>query len=375
MIRNLMPPVLAMILAVCSMGFEIQAQEVPPLLVHSTDLFRPHDDPDDHWDLACVYALHARGRVDLRLVLANAPRLPEKMRSPDVMAVAQMNRITGAAVPVIMGTTRPMKAVDDAQSDAPRMDRYGVDRLLDVLRRADRPVTITVTGSCRDVAVAAARNPDLFAKKCEAVYINAGTGSPDPERAKHVEFNARWDRVAYTAMFTLPCPVYWLPCFELDEGPLHKRPVRTYGTHYRFLQSRILSGLSAPVKRYFVHMFEKVEDPDWAGYIDHAEVNELVIEHGKAKRYMWSTATFFHVAGLGVKPDGALEPVGKGEASSSVAGAGVFAFRPIRVTCEDAVTRWKADDASTDRFIFTVTDLEHYEEAMTRAMCGLLLGL
>src|SRR5258705_13876458 len=30
-------------------------------LVHVTDLFRPHDDPDDHWDLATVYALARRG--------------------------------------------------------------------------------------------------------------------------------------------------------------------------------------------------------------------------------------------------------------------------------------------------------------------------
>jgi hypothetical protein len=29
--------------------------------LHQTDLFRPHADPDDHWDLACVYALAAHG--------------------------------------------------------------------------------------------------------------------------------------------------------------------------------------------------------------------------------------------------------------------------------------------------------------------------
>ncbi len=29
----------------------------PIPLIHETDLFRPHIDPDDHFDLACVYAL------------------------------------------------------------------------------------------------------------------------------------------------------------------------------------------------------------------------------------------------------------------------------------------------------------------------------
>lgn len=33
---------------------------MPVPLIHQTDLFRPHFDPDDHWDLACVFALAAR---------------------------------------------------------------------------------------------------------------------------------------------------------------------------------------------------------------------------------------------------------------------------------------------------------------------------
>ena len=33
-------------------------------VIHITDLHRPHVDPDDHWDLACVYALAYRGDID-----------------------------------------------------------------------------------------------------------------------------------------------------------------------------------------------------------------------------------------------------------------------------------------------------------------------
>lgn len=36
---------------------------------HETDLFRPHEDPDDHWDLACQFALAKRGLIDLQGVL------------------------------------------------------------------------------------------------------------------------------------------------------------------------------------------------------------------------------------------------------------------------------------------------------------------
>ena len=31
------------------------AEKIP--IIHSTDLFHPHDDPDDHFDLACLFAL------------------------------------------------------------------------------------------------------------------------------------------------------------------------------------------------------------------------------------------------------------------------------------------------------------------------------
>lgn len=31
-------------------------------LIHQTDLFRLHNDPDDHFDLACVYTLALQAR-------------------------------------------------------------------------------------------------------------------------------------------------------------------------------------------------------------------------------------------------------------------------------------------------------------------------
>ncbi|MBN1507805.1 MAG: hypothetical protein JW955_13225 [Sedimentisphaerales bacterium] len=42
-------------------------------LIHVTDLYRPHIDSDDHWDLACVYALAQRGDVALRAIVIDYP--------------------------------------------------------------------------------------------------------------------------------------------------------------------------------------------------------------------------------------------------------------------------------------------------------------
>jgi hypothetical protein len=75
-------------------------------MIHVTDLFRPHDDADDHWDLACVYTLTYLKRVDLRGILIDFPK-PERRDDPDVLAVAQLNYLTGLAVPVAVGSPDP----------------------------------------------------------------------------------------------------------------------------------------------------------------------------------------------------------------------------------------------------------------------------
>jgi hypothetical protein len=80
-------------------------------LIHVTDLYRPHIDPDDHWDLACVYALAQRGDVDLRAIVIDYPPVEPKGHAPDLVAVAQMNRITGLSVPVAVGSSHLMKSL------------------------------------------------------------------------------------------------------------------------------------------------------------------------------------------------------------------------------------------------------------------------
>src|SRR5512143_562943 len=42
------------------------ALSAPIPVIYSTDLMHPHDDPDDHFDLACLYAMP---EADLRAVI------------------------------------------------------------------------------------------------------------------------------------------------------------------------------------------------------------------------------------------------------------------------------------------------------------------
>jgi len=337
--------------------------ERPPIpVIHVTDLHRPHVDPDDHWDLACVFALACSGKIDLKAVVIDYPPVQRPDRNPDIAAVAQMNRITGLAVPVAAGSPHPMKSRNDVQPYASSSDLQGVRTVLDVLRRANRPVVIHITGCCRDIAIAGKKAPDLFARKCAAIYLNAGTGVSGAK----LEYNVTLGKAAYAAIFDLPCPVYWMPCFE-GTVPQDQPEKRGFGTHYAFRQSEILPRLSAPTQNFFLYMFDRRLDHHWLRYLEQEPDSGLLTQFSGKDRHMWCTGGFLHAAGYTVTAKGTTLPHGEANAEA------VFAFEPINVTCsEGGVTTWHLDRNSASRFIFHVRDRENYPSAMTAAMKSLL---
>ena len=338
-------------------------------VLHATDLFRPHMDPDDHWDLSCVYALAHRGDIDLRGILIDHPPRGGEGRNPDIAAVAQMNLIAGITVPVAVGSSLPLKSRNDTQTYASPVDHHGVKMVLDVLERSPDPVVINILGSSRDVAIAGKKVPDLFASKCAAIYLNAGTGSPKMNSESKLEYNVTLDKNAFAAIFDLPCPVYWMPCFEEMENR-RERPIREFGTHYKFRQSEILPHLSDMVRNYFAYMFGRYTDHNWFRYLKEPADKTLISRFASMDRHMWCTGGFFHAAGYTVSSDGEILSLDENSDSP------VFTFDKIRVTCDDnGITKWKRDNNSKGRFIFHVTDTQNYQSAMTRAMKSLLMTL
>eukprot|EP00825_Cyclidium_porcatum_P049017 TRINITY_DN8381_c0_g1_i1.p2 TRINITY_DN8381_c0_g1~~TRINITY_DN8381_c0_g1_i1.p2 ORF type:complete len:193 (+),score=10.51 TRINITY_DN8381_c0_g1_i1:259-837(+) len=162
-----------------------------PAFVHQTDLFRPHNDPDDHWDLACAFAVAKLGYASLRGVLIDyppgAPILMHKS-DPDVGAVAQMGYLTGIMPPVAVGgPTMFSHRGDFANQPAPS----GVAFLINLLRDTPQGLYLTLVGSSRDIAEALVREPELFAQRCRGIYVNAGSGSPDPAAVKAIPCTLR----------------------------------------------------------------------------------------------------------------------------------------------------------------------------------------
>jgi hypothetical protein len=348
-------------------------------MVHVTDLFRPFADPDDHWDLACVYALAARGDVELLAVMIDNPPRPEY--DPDVQAVAQMNYLTGLSVPVIVGSPRRIAPADIDRPEN-RAVLGGMRALIDILRKSPIPVIINILGSSRDVALAGRLEPKLFAEKCAGIYLNAGSGTPDKDLATRLEYNVELDPASYGEIFALPCPVYWLPCFEVVPGPKGEPLVAgPYGTYYKFEQKEILPRLSARTQNYFAFVFkqglperehQKEADalrPNWWHYLEGPNDQEFLARIGNLVRNMWCTGGFLHAAGLCVDSEGKLVP--QAEIRTPL-----FTFDPVQVQCNaEGITTWKNDPQSQSRFLFHVQDQTHYEMAMTAAMRSLLTAL
>ena len=357
---------LTMLLALGSLpacGAEAAAPPHAVPMVHATDLFRPHHDPDDHWDLACVYALAFQGRIDLKGVLIDFPP-PALHTDPDVSAVAQLNYLTGQAVPALVGASRTFSR-DQARDAALQADLRRIRAVLEILRQSPQPLVLNVVGSTRDIAIAGELEPELFATKCASIYLNAGSGSPDKAKAERLEYNVSLDPASYAAIFRLPCPVYWMPCFE-DAGEFH---VAEFGTFYQFRQDLVLPHLSDRLQNFFAFMYQRGPQANWLQYVLAPKEAPLLAQQGTLSRNMWCTAGFLHAAGLAVSRDGRILP--QAEASDAV-----FSFDPIRIQCApNGVTQWAPDATAKNRFIFHVRDLQHYQSAMISALHSLLTQL
>jgi hypothetical protein len=187
--------------------------------------------------------------------------------------------------------------------------------------------------------------------------------------ASKLEYNVTLDRYGFAAIFDLPCPIYWMPCFEEMESH-RQQEVSQYGTHYKFRQDKILPHMSGMVQNYFAYMFGKYKDSNWLGYLKGIRDEALLAKVGSMYRHMWCTAGFLHAANYTVTRDGRIVPLNTKHEQP------VFTFDAVKIKCDDnGVTHWLADDSSKDRFIFHVRDTDNYQSAMTGAMKSLLMAL
>lgn len=334
------------------------ADTVP--VIYCTDLFHPHEDPDDHFDLACLYAME---ELDVKLIVLDQGR--RQQRQPGSVAVRQMNAIAGRNVPFEIGLADALTSPQDTGENQNELYQYGVRRILEILRESSKPVAIITVGSVRDVAAAFNRDPDLFKGKVFRLLIFIGEASD----AEFIEYNVGLDVHAFRDVMGSGLPVYWVPCFD---GGLWQNQGKA--SYWKASQSKLLEGVSDRVTNYFIYaLMQKKDDPIHYLYspVDPDEKKKVF----RMDRNLWCTAIFGSISNRKIMNwDGKCLSV---TSDSHVDGREMklFGFEEQSITV-DSRGRIEVDpDGKINVMRFKIYDPVHYSTIMTHVTRNLLIHL
>jgi inosine-uridine preferring nucleoside hydrolase len=338
----------------------------PPLLnkvpvIYCTDLFHPHDDPDDHFDIATLYAL---GEIEVLGIVLDQGRKQEQQ--PGRIPIEQLNHLTGRKVPWAVGLADRLERPDDPGTDQPEQYQKGVQLILDALAASRDPVTIIAVGSLRDVAAARNRNPDLFRKKVRTLLVFIGA-----TRSKKREWNVNLDPNAFIAVMSSGLPIRWVPCF--DGGNFRNQGQASF---WRARHMDLLARVSDPVMNFFIYALRKKTDPDSVGFlsrpVDPAD-RKLVLD---ATRNLWCTAVFTSVAGrVIVHRDSTWMAVPPGDLHGGEKAVQAFAFEPVWLSVDRNARIIEGKTPTAHRVLryrIATADQKQYAAIMTSVTADLL---
>jgi hypothetical protein len=338
-------------------------------LIHTTDLYHPPQDPDDHFDLATVAALD---EYDLRGVILDvtrkflvpSPGVSSIQRDPGFVPVTQLGYLLGRTIPVASGPSTPLSRPDDDAAERGVEEQGGIRLLLAILEESPEPVVISVAGSSRVLTAAFNRHPDLVRRKVRSVLLNAGSTS-----GPKTEWNVGLDPHAYAGLWRSGLPIHWFPC-ATESGGTH--PDHERGTFWKASQRVLLGELSRPLRAWFSYALT----PDRSGAIISALDNpgspaswETILA---ADRNMWCTASLIMEAGrvLAQTPQGwRFIP------AHSVNGHRTWGWRLDRIEARgtpEAGVRWEQVTNGGNAFLFGRERGPEFAGAMAEALSALL---
>jgi len=339
-------------------------------IIYSSDLFHPHDDPDDHFDLATLFAVR---EFDIRAILLDQG--DRQLERPGAVPLRQIMNLTGRRVSSAIGRGRKLRSPEDKALDQPEPFQAGVQLFLRALRESKEPVTVLQTGSLRDIAAAFNREPGLLREKVARLYLNSGHAGGDKE------YNVDLDPHAYVRVMRSGLPIYWVPCF----GP------QGYGSLWKFRHDLVLAAVSPRLQNFFIYALARVSpeklDPIAAlsGGLDPAARTAMWTQ----ERNMWSTASLLHAAGWEPtrSSDGSwrLTPLasenvsgreGVGAPATTAPSSRIVWFEKRRVRLDaDGETRFDDQAGDLDIVVFRRGDEAAYNAAMTAALRDLLKNI
>ena len=303
------------------LGGENAAQKKVPF-IYCSDIFHPAMDPDDHFDMAALFAIDEFEVKALVLDGHIDRKGQDQFNGGGRIPLAQMCAITGQTVPSAVGLNVKLEdPLDTLPNGDPRF-LAGVELMQRVLETSDEPVVIKIsTGT--DLAVLFNRAPELCRKKIRAVYFNAGHGCGGVTD----EYNVLLDPVAFTRIFETGLPIFWNPCF--GEG----RVVGDGHCNFFVLPDQRVVLEKAPVElSRFISYALRQEKSDPIAWL----ANGVAAEVPAKKRWMWTPPVLAHAAGRRVYRTSSGEYVWAcpERASADAQACAFYAYEPARVTVD-----------------------------------------
>ena len=337
-------------------------------LIYCTDLFHPPDDPDDHVDLATLFALP---ELEVRAIILDQG-LSQRERSGEI-PLRQMMTLTGKQTPYAAGLANPLRYPEDTGRNQFPFYQAGVEMILRVLRESNQKVTVITTGSVRDVIAAFNRDPRLFENRIDRIYVTAGNSA-----GGDLHWNPNLDPQAYLRLMRSTLPIYWCPCFggqETIETLIAERlPIQQYQTFWKFRQGDLFESLSNPLQNFFLYALGRkipVND-DPISYLERKLEEQLKSKEWKQPRNMWSTASLYHAASRQLYHS-TTEWAALSEPIQNFTLSPVYDFVSVDVTIDlDLRTTMKPANDPRPIKIFHLLQLDHYQDAMTSSLRRLL---
>jgi hypothetical protein len=333
-------------------------------LIDCTDLYHPHQDPGDNVDLVAAYALP---EVDLKAVVLDVTqqyRTEGGRRDAGFIPVLQLNSIFNRNVPCGVTPYAKMKSPEDPMLDAPRFQQSGVELLLKVLRETREPVEIASFGSCRAIAVAYNREPELLKKQVKRIHVCAGASEPG-----YLEWNVVLDPHALVRLLRSDLPIAIYPC-ATKEGPF------AYGPHNCFWKLgdlRFIAHMQPRLQAYLAFAFSQSNRMDFLQAMEEAPPAALLATIGQREHNVWETAVWIEIAQrrLVRRADGHFRiiPAGQVRRSDKVL---PNELRPVRVQVrDDGQFAWEPTNGRTNFWMYARGDPRRNEEALREALPAL----
>lgn len=348
--------ILAVLIA-CFGGQAWAGERIP--VVYCTDLFHPHVDPDDHFDLACLYAIR---QLDVKVIILDQGR--NQQQRPGSVAVRQMNTITGREIPWEIGLADSLARPDDTGAGQPKEYQGGVERILKILAESDRPVSIVTIGSIRDVAAAFNRQPDLFRQKLGRLMIFIGEASAPG----FIEYNVGLDVNAFRRVMESGLPVYWVPCFDGGVWQNHGR-----ASYWKATQAELLGEVPKRLMNYFIYALTKsAEDPIL--FLDRPITSEQASGILGLDRNLWCTVIFGDLADMKIlESNKRFSLADKDDNHGNT--VELFRFEDIRCTVDERGVVSTSPTGNLRIKRFRILNESIYPDIMTQVTAKLLASL